>query len=115
MYIHINILLLYNIFTKIVIKESEEVISSLKKLNRDVNITVIKGEELKNLGFGGVYGVGKGSKFPPALIILQYIKDKSFKSVAWVGKGITFDTGKLKIAIYQTMYIFYCKNKKTYL
>jgi len=80
-----------------VIKESEEVISSLKKLNRDVNITVIKGEELKNLGFGGVYGVGKGSKFPPALIILQYIKDKSFKSVAWVGKGITFDTGGLCI------------------
>ena len=49
---------------------------------------------MKNLGFGGVYGVGKGSKFPPALIILQYIKDKNYKSVAWVGKGITFDTGK---------------------
>jgi len=80
-----------------VIQESEEVISRLKKLGRDVNITVIKGEELKNLGFGGIYGVGKGSKFPPALIILQYTKPKNIQSIAWVGKGITFDTGGLCI------------------
>jgi len=80
-----------------VVKESEEVISRLKKLNKEVNINVIKGEELQNLGFGGIYGVGKGSKFPPALIILQYTNAKNTKSVAWVGKGITFDTGGLCI------------------
>ncbi|KAG4101362.1 hypothetical protein H8356DRAFT_1656821 [Neocallimastix lanati (nom. inval.)] len=80
-----------------VVKESEEVISRLKKLNKEVNINVIKGEELQNLGFGGIYGVGKGSKFPPALIILQYTNSKNTKSIAWVGKGITFDTGGLCI------------------
>ncbi|OUM66498.1 hypothetical protein PIROE2DRAFT_20155 [Piromyces sp. E2] len=80
-----------------VIKESEEVISRLKKLNRDVKITVIKDEDLNKLGFGGIYNVGKGSKFPPALIILQFTKPQNTKSIAWVGKGITFDTGGLCI------------------
>jgi probable aminopeptidase NPEPL1 len=80
-----------------VIKESEEVISRLKKLNRDVKINVIKGEELQNLGFGGIYSVGKGSKYSPALIILQYTKPGNIESIAWVGKGITFDTGGLCI------------------
>ncbi|ORX45043.1 hypothetical protein BCR36DRAFT_300461 [Piromyces finnis] len=80
-----------------VIRESEEVISRLKKINRNVSINIIKGEELQNLGFGGIYGVGKGSKFPPALIILQFTKPNNTKSIAWVGKGITFDTGGLCI------------------
>jgi probable aminopeptidase NPEPL1 len=80
-----------------VVKESEEVVSRLKKLNKEVNINVIKGENLQELGFGGIYGVGKGSKTPPALIILQYTKASNTKSIAWVGKGITFDTGGLCI------------------
>ena len=52
---------------------------------------------LKN-GYGGIIGVGKGSANPPALLHLSYQpKTKAVKRFAYVGKGITFDTGGLAL------------------
>jgi probable aminopeptidase NPEPL1 len=63
--------------------------------------TVIRGEELKEKGFGGIYGVGKASVHPPALVILSHVPEgvdvNITKSVALVGKGIVYDTGGLSI------------------
>ncbi|RLN52376.1 hypothetical protein BBJ29_004956 [Phytophthora kernoviae] len=62
--------------------------------------TVIQGEELKNKGFGGIYGVGKAAEHKPALVCLSYVPegtDPNAKGVAMVGKGILFDTGGLSI------------------
>eukprot|EP00658_Telonema_sp_P-2_P043006 TRINITY_DN3096_c0_g1_i1.p1 TRINITY_DN3096_c0_g1~~TRINITY_DN3096_c0_g1_i1.p1 ORF type:complete len:514 (-),score=206.54 TRINITY_DN3096_c0_g1_i1:144-1685(-) len=63
-------------------------------------IDIIMGEELRERGYGGVYGVGKAAEFPPALVTLTYKpqgemdpKDK----IALVGKGIVYDTGGLAI------------------
>eukprot|EP00297_Palpitomonas_bilix_P024593 CAMPEP_0113901922 /NCGR_PEP_ID=MMETSP0780_2-20120614/21535_1 /TAXON_ID=652834 /ORGANISM="Palpitomonas bilix" /LENGTH=488 /DNA_ID=CAMNT_0000894613 /DNA_START=35 /DNA_END=1501 /DNA_ORIENTATION=- /assembly_acc=CAM_ASM_000599 len=58
---------------------------------------VIQGEELKEKGFGGLYGVGKAAEFPPALVVLSYLPENAEKTVAWVGKGIVYDTGGLSI------------------
>jgi len=59
--------------------------------------TIIRGEELKEKGFGGIYGVGKASVHPPALVVLSHKPAKSSKAIAWVGKGIVYDTGGLSI------------------
>jgi probable aminopeptidase NPEPL1 len=59
--------------------------------------TVIRGEELAEKGFGGIYGVGKAATVPPALAVLSYTPPGAHSTVAWVGKGIVYDTGGLSI------------------
>eukprot|EP00743_Colponemidia_sp_Colp-15_P000753 GILK01000832.1.p1 GENE.GILK01000832.1~~GILK01000832.1.p1 ORF type:complete len:509 (-),score=89.62 GILK01000832.1:164-1510(-) len=63
----------------------------------NVATTVIRGEELRDRGFGGLWGVGKASPAPPALVVLSHTPSGASKSVVWVGKGITYDTGGLSI------------------
>ncbi|XP_050077513.1 probable aminopeptidase NPEPL1 [Anopheles maculipalpis] len=58
---------------------------------------IIRGEELQEKGFGGIYGVGKAALDPPALAVLSYEPKGATETVAWVGKGIVFDTGGLSI------------------
>lgn len=58
---------------------------------------IIRGEALNDEGFGGIYGVGKAALDPPALAVLSYEPDGATETIAWVGKGIVFDTGGLSI------------------
>lgn len=58
---------------------------------------IIRGEELKTRGFGGIYGVGKAAVDPPALAVLSHEPQGATETVAWVGKGIVYDTGGLSI------------------
>ena len=58
-----------------------------------ISITKIVGEELREKGYGGVYGVGKGAKEPPALVVLTKTFDREGPAAALVGKTICFDTG----------------------
>ena len=37
-----------------------------------VSVEVIEGEDLREKGYGGIYGVGKAAAHPPALVILHY-------------------------------------------
>src|SRR5690606_25184998 len=45
----------------------------------------------------GILGVGGGSSRPPRLLRVAYRGSKAKKSVALVGKGITFDTGGISL------------------
>ncbi|MCO4745610.1 MAG: leucyl aminopeptidase family protein [Proteobacteria bacterium] len=63
----------------------------------DVDITVIRGEELREAGLGGLYGVGRAATEPPALIVLDWAPEGATSHQAWVGKGIVYDTGGLSI------------------
>jgi leucyl aminopeptidase len=55
-------------------------------------------KQLKSQGFGGIVGVGQGSANPPRLLHISYTpKGKAAKRYAFVGKGITFDTGGLAL------------------
>ena len=60
---------------------------------------VIQGEDLKNQGFGGLYGVGKAAIHQPALVVLSHTPEGATETVAWVGKGIVYDTGGLSIKV----------------
>jgi leucyl aminopeptidase len=72
-----------------------------------LEVEVLDEKALAKKGYGGVIGVGKGSSRPPRLIRLTYRgapKRKSAKTVALVGKGITFDTGGISIKPAQNMH-----------
>lgn len=63
------------------------------------SMSVIRGEDLKSGGFGGLWGVGKAAAHPPALVVLEYNPTASSEtpSVCLVGKGIVYDTGGLSL------------------
>lgn len=63
----------------------------------DIKPLIIRGEELAAKGFGGIYGVGKAAIHPPALVVLSHMPPGATDSIAWVGKGIVYDTGGLSI------------------
>lgn len=59
--------------------------------------TIILGDELLEQGFGGIYAVGKAAEHAPALAVLSHIPEHATETIAWVGKGIVYDTGGLCI------------------
>jgi len=61
------------------------------------SIQVLRGAELRDGGFGGLWGVGKAAVHPPALVVLSAGPEEAERTVAWVGKGIVYDTGGLSI------------------
>ena len=58
---------------------------------------VVKGEDLQKQGFGGIYGVGKAATHPPVLAVLSHTPKGASQTIAWVGKGIVYDTGGLSL------------------
>lgn len=65
-----------------------------------VTSSITSGEELKDKNYAGIYGVGRGSDRPPALLTLDYNptgQQDAEVDVALVGKGITFDSGGYSI------------------
>jgi leucyl aminopeptidase len=64
-----------------------------------LEVEVLDDKVLAKEGYGGVIGVGKGSSRPPRLVRLAHrgATSKKAKTVALVGKGITFDTGGISI------------------
>ena len=65
--------------------------------SRDVTVTVLAGDELRDAGFGGIVGVGQGSSRPPCLVKVVYAPAAATRHLALVGKGITYDTGGLSL------------------
>jgi leucyl aminopeptidase len=59
--------------------------------------TVLGAAELAAGGFGGILGVGQGSKNPPALVELSYRGGGDSPVIGLTGKGITFDSGGLNL------------------
>ena len=63
---------------------------------------------LADAGFGGLIGVGQGSTRPPRLIRLSYTHPEATQTVAFVGKGITFDSGGLSLKPPKSMETMKC-------
>jgi leucyl aminopeptidase len=59
---------------------------------------IIERYEMESMGLNGIVSVGKGSHFPPKLIILEYHgSTDNRKPYLLVGKGVTFDTGGISL------------------
>ncbi|GGT55487.1 putative cytosol aminopeptidase [Streptomyces kurssanovii] len=62
-----------------------------------IKVQVLDEKALAKGGFGGILGVGQGSQNPPRLVKLSYTHSKGAKTLALVGKGITYDSGGISL------------------
>src|SRR5487761_8874 len=64
-----------------------------------VTVEILDEKKMAALGMGALLGVGQGSARPPRLLVMQWhgADDKKQAPLAFVGKGITFDTGGISI------------------
>ncbi|HKE50887.1 MAG TPA: leucyl aminopeptidase [Actinomycetes bacterium] len=63
----------------------------------DLEVSVLDEAALADGGYGGIVGVGQGSAHPPRLVRIAYRHTSATRTIAFVGKGITFDSGGLSI------------------
>ncbi len=71
---------------------------SLTKLG--VKVQVLDEKQMAKLGMGALLGVAQGSANKPRLVVMQWDGDSRAKSkapIAFIGKGVTFDTGGISI------------------
>ena len=62
-----------------------------------VTCSVIRGDALLENGLNALHAVGKAAVCPPALVVLDHAPLGATRKVAWVGKGIVYDTGGLSL------------------
>ncbi|MEU0676927.1 leucyl aminopeptidase [Streptomyces sp. NPDC006172] len=62
-----------------------------------VKIQILDEKALTKGGYGGILGVGAGSASAPRLVKLSYTSSKAKKHLAFVGKGITYDSGGISL------------------
>ncbi|WP_225096813.1 leucyl aminopeptidase [Streptomyces sp. CoH27] len=62
-----------------------------------LKIQVLDDKALVKGGYGGILGVGGGSAATPRLVKLSYKHPKAEKHLAFVGKGITYDSGGISL------------------
>ncbi len=92
-------------FTRNLVSEPGNVIfpetlaEECKKLSRfGVDVEVLGEKKLASLGMGALLGVGQGSARESQLVVMQWNgSSQSAQPLAFVGKGVTFDTGGISI------------------
>ncbi len=77
----------------------ESLANQARSLTRlGVDVEVLGEKRMKSLGMGALLGVGQGSARESKLLVMRWRGTKSKKApVAFVGKGVTFDTGGISI------------------
>jgi len=63
-----------------------------------IKIKIIEKDQLEKLGCNLILSVGRGSRYPPKMIVMEYNGNKFNKDrIAIVGKGITYDSGGINL------------------
>ncbi|MFY4720605.1 leucyl aminopeptidase [Streptomyces sp. LaBMicrA B280] len=62
-----------------------------------LKVQVLDEKALTKGGYGGILGVGGGSAAAPRLVKIAYTHPKAERSLAFVGKGITYDSGGISL------------------
>lgn len=70
-----------------------------RKLSQDgVKVSVLGEKQMKDLGMGALLGVGQGSVRESQMVIMEWKGGKAGEApVAFVGKGVTFDSGGISL------------------
>ncbi|QSB06355.1 leucyl aminopeptidase [Natronoglycomyces albus] len=69
-----------------------------------LEVDILDETALQEAGYGGILAVGMGSTEKPRLVKITYRAEGASKHVAFVGKGITFDTGGISLKPSQGMW-----------
>jgi leucyl aminopeptidase len=63
-----------------------------------IKARILDEAEMEKLGMGALLSVSRGSRQPPKLIVMEYLKGaKDEQPIVLVGKGLTFDAGGISI------------------
>jgi leucyl aminopeptidase len=62
-----------------------------------LEVEILGEAEMKKLGMGSLLGVGQGSRRESQLAVIQWKGGGDAQPIAFVGKGVTFDTGGISI------------------
>ncbi|MCD0481722.1 leucyl aminopeptidase [Streptacidiphilus sp. ASG 303] len=62
-----------------------------------LKVEVLDEKALAKGSYGGILGVGQGSANPPRLVKVAYTHPKAKTTLAFVGKGITYDSGGISL------------------
>ena len=81
-----------NILTPAVFAERCEALAEL-----GLTVEVMNRRDMEKLGFGALLGVAMGSAHKPRLVVLEWRGGGDEAPVAFVGKGVTFDSGGISI------------------
>ena len=63
----------------------------------DAECEVLEEAQMRELSMNALLGVAQGSAQPPRLIVMRYTHSEDARTLAIVGKGVTFDTGGISI------------------
>jgi leucyl aminopeptidase len=61
-----------------------------------LEVEIFGPDQMLDLGFGALMGVAQGSANPPRMVVMKWHGGEG-KPVAFIGKGVTFDTGGISI------------------
>ena len=78
----------------------EEFAKRVKKLEKlGCKVEILGEKEMEKLGMGSLLGVGQGSRRESQLAVIQWhgADDKDAQPIAFVGKGVCFDTGGISL------------------
>ena len=78
----------------------EEFARRAAKLERlGLEVEILGEKEMKKLGMGSLLGVGQGSRRESQLVVMQWkgASDPDAKPLAFIGKGVCFDTGGISL------------------
>ena len=74
---------------------AQEAVKTAKKFALEAEVLSVK--EMQKLGMNAILAVGSGSVREPKMIALKYARGGDKPFIAFVGKGITFDSGGVSI------------------
>jgi len=100
-------------FTRDLVSEPANVIypetlaeEARKLASLGVEVEILDEKQMKKLGMNALLGVAQGSIRPPRLIVMQWKGNPTARNkapIAFLGKGVTFDTGGISIKAAQGM------------
>ncbi len=73
-----------------------QMITALFEGDSRFSVTILEESDLKKRAMNALLGVAQGSKYPPYLVDISYNPQKK-PAVAFVGKGVVFDTGGISL------------------
>lgn len=68
-----------------------------------LDVEILGLDQIETLGMGAFSAVARGSEEPPRLIVLRHRRDTGGPHLAYVGKGLTFDSGGLSLKPWDKM------------
>ncbi|MBC3842042.1 leucyl aminopeptidase [Streptacidiphilus sp. 4-A2] len=77
-------------------KSFADIVTTVGK-EHGLKVEVLDEKALTKGGYGGIVGVGIGSARPPRLVKIAYTHPKAKQTLAFVGKGITYDSGGISL------------------